>query len=171
MTDKVFRFSIYFALLLALGSWIASLAGANVQNLISSEGLRWMLLHGFQDGAYRLLPSVVLGCVAVGSFPSRLVQRDILKLGFRYAIAVALWAFLAFWQGSPLRGISGGLFPSPLSHSWFVVVCLSVIAVNLTFNWKTAVSVLSNGLRKYGHIVILFLVFAFLYNEVVYIWK
>lgn len=169
MTDRFFQVSLILAVLVALLSCILSIIGLPVNNMLSAEGLRWLLVHGVQDGAFRYLPSVVLAIVALGTIPLRHTRVSTFRLILRYALLLAFWVFMVWWKDSPLRGISGGLWPSPLSHSWFAVLCLSLTAVNLSFAWNRVGQALADGVRKYALALVAFLVLAFLYNEITYV--
>lgn len=169
MTNRFFQISLILAVLVALLSCILSIVGLPVNNLLSAEGLRWLLVHGIQDGAFRYLPPVVLAVIALGTIPMGRARVSTFQLILRYALLLAFWVFMAWWKDSPLRGISGALWPSPLSHSWFAIICLSLTAVNLSFVWNRVGQALADGLRKYALALVAFLVLAFLYNEIMYI--
>ena len=169
MTDRFFQVGLILAVLIALLSCILSIVGLPVNNLLSAEGLRWLLVHGVQDGAFRYLPAVVLAIIALGTIPLRRTRVSTFQLFLRYALLLAFWIFMVWWKDSPLRGISGGLWPSPLSHSWFAILCLSLTAVNLSFAWSRVGQALADGVRRYAMALAAFLVGAFLYNEIMYI--
>ena len=169
MINRLFQIVLILTVLVALLSCILSIAGLPVNNLLSAEGLRWLLVHGVQDGAFRYLPAVVLAIVALGTIPLGRTRVSAFQLFLRYALLLAFWVFMAWWKDSPLRGISGGLWPSPLSHSWFAIICLSLTAVNLSFAWSRVGQVLADGVSKYAMALVAFLVGAFLYNEIMYV--
>ncbi|MEE1223192.1 MAG: hypothetical protein UHL07_06670 [Bacteroidaceae bacterium] len=169
MINRIFQIALIGAVLAALLSCILSIVGLPVNNLLSAEGLRWLLVHGVQDGAFRYLPEVVLAVIALGTIPLRRTRVSAFRLFLRYALLLAFWIFMVWWKDSPLRGISGGLWPSPLSHSWFAILCLSLTAVNLSFAWSRVGQALADGVRRYAMALAAFLVGAFLYNEIMYI--
>ncbi|MDE6159931.1 MAG: hypothetical protein K2F69_07625 [Bacteroidaceae bacterium] len=169
MINRFFQIAIVLALLLALLSCIAFIMGLPVNNLLSAEGFRWLLVHGVQDGAFRYLPAAVLAAIALGTVPLRRTRHSTFQLFLRYALLLGFWIFMGLWKNSPLRGISGGLWPSPLSHSWFAILCLSLTAVNLSFAWNRVGQALADGIRRYALALSAFLVLAFLYNELNYI--
>lgn len=169
MTNRFFQIALILTVLVALLSCIASIVGLPVNNILSAEGLRWLLVHGVQDGAFRYLPEVVLAILALGTIPLRRTRVSTFLLFLRYALLLAFWVFMAWWKDSPLRGISGGLWPSPLSHSWFAILCLSLTAVNVSFAWNRVGQALADGVRRYAMVLVAFLVLAFLYNEITYI--
>ncbi len=165
------RYLIYVILALALFSWVGSLAGLSVANLISTDGFRWLLLHGLQEGALRWLPHVVIGAIALGSISREDWTRRPRKTLTVCSLLTAVVAIALLFPGSLLRGVGGGLVPSPLSHSWWLLCCLALAFTNVVLSRRPALDVLTKGLCKSARFVVLFLIFAFLYNETVYIWK
>ncbi len=165
------RYLFYVILLLALFSWIGSLAGLAVSNLISADGLRWLLVQGLQGGALRWLPHVVVGAMALGGFSAAEWKVQPQRVVVLLLLAVVVLSLAVMLPESPLRGIGGGLWPSPFSHSWWLVLCLLVMTMNVVLSKRSAMEVVSTGLGKYARLIVLFLIFAFLYNEITYIWK
>ncbi len=171
MSNYVLKGGLLLAALLAVASWIASAMGMAVNNLFSGQGLRWLLLHGLQDGAMAYWPHFILFMFVSGSYPVNWNRETCRRYLLRLLPVLACFVLLAFWVDSPLRGIGGGLFPSPLGHAGFVVMCLCLLGINLSLHSQPTMTVLVNALKKMAVMIILYPIFAFLYNEITYIWN
>lgn len=169
MTSKLLAIVFAFMLLAALGSWVASVLGFSVNNLLSDEGLRWLLQHGGSSLSGKPMTLGLLLCIAWGSCP-HWTNRPAL---FRMALHLAwLWAgilLFALWPSSPLRGLGGQVFPSPFSHSLPALLCLSIVGVNACLQPSQAGQLLTRGLRRYAIYIIFALLLGFLYDEIRYI--
>ncbi len=170
MSNYILKGGLLLAIVLAVASWIASAMGIAVNNLFSGQGLRWFLLHGLRDGAMSYWPHFILFTIVCGSTPTWSWQTCKSYL-LRLIPVLACFALLGLWVESPLRGVSGKLIPSPLGHAGFVVMCLCLLGINLSLHSQSAMNVLINALRKMATIIILYPIFAVLYNEITYIWN
>ncbi len=170
VANKLFLLCLAFCVIVPLVSWLLSALGYPVGNLISAEGLRWLLRHGPETLLFRLFPLFVLVCIALGS----LEFMSFREMWYRFAVSLCvIWVvLLAFvlWSGSPLRGVDGGLYPSPFVHVLPQLICLSVTASALFVTPERILPVLVDCLRRYAILIIFYLVVCCLYSEIVYVW-
>lgn len=127
----------------AVWAWVASVRNADVQSVLSVEGLRWLFTHSLDDPR-RLLSSSLLLLLAFGSVGECGLLADLradaplrhrrLAFGTLVGFLLVFVLFLLFLllPSSPLRGITGTLLPSPFVSGVvpvgaFCVVCLSVV--------------------------------------------
>ncbi len=171
MSNYVFKGGLSLAVLLAVVSWIASAMGMDVNNLFSGQGLRWFLMRGLQGGAMVYWPHFILLMLLFGTYPAKITWQICKSYLFRLIPVLACFVVLAVWVESPLRGVGGGLVPSPLAHAGFVVMILSLLGISLSLHSRSVMDVLANALRKMATMIILYPIFALLYNEITYIWN
>ncbi len=171
VANKLFVFCLFLCVLLPLASWLLSSLGYSVGNLISAEGLRWLLRHGPETVLFRLFPLFVLVCIALCSL--RFMFRREHWVKFAISLCVIWVVLLAFvlWSDSPLRGVDGGLCPSPFVHALPQLICLSVTASSLLATPRFILRALVEGLRRYVVLIIFYLVICCLYSEIVYVWQ
>lgn len=142
---------LFFTLLY---SWVANLYGMQVQNLLSTDGIRWILRHlmdNFQQMPLALLLLVLMGWGALrysGWLESlqHIVtrKRAILSPRQRWAFQLS-WVVLllyllvlltGFWGSEPvLLSITGTLAHSPLLDGSAVVALVGVLLITSTYAW------------------------------------
>lgn len=171
MSNQLLKGALCFSLILGMGSWIANAMGVDVNNLISAQGIRWLLLHGIRSGMLNYWIPFILLMITEGTIPvfkNKYERRRYFILIFVVGVIVAL---CSLWPDSPIRGISGKLVPSPLSHASYVLSCLLLIGINMTMHSSPMIQTLKNAIQKRATVIVLFPIFAFLCNEIIYIWK
>ncbi|MCD8302262.1 MAG: hypothetical protein LUC44_04500 [Prevotellaceae bacterium] len=170
VANKLFILCLAFCVIVPLVSWLLSALGYSVGNLISAEGLRWLLHHGHETLLFRLFPLFVLACIALDSLLLMFCRKYWLK--FAVSLCVIWVVLLAFvlWSESPLRGVDGGLCPSPFVHALPQLICLSVIASSLLATPQWILPALVESLRRYAVLIVFYLVICCLYSEIVYVW-
>ncbi|MCD7720698.1 MAG: hypothetical protein LUI09_00535 [Prevotellaceae bacterium] len=167
MTNRLLLTSLILAVLVAVASWLFSTLGYPVGNLFSQEGLRWCLLHGFSALPARWFCTFVLACIAVGCLERKRLRR----MGVYLALVWLLMLAFVLWSGSPLRGVSGGLYPSPFVHALPLLLCLSVIVVSLAMSPSSASELLVRGIRRYAILIVFYLIISFIVGEVRFLWQ
>lgn len=128
------------AVCLLPASWMLSAFGVPCRSLISDEGLRWLFHHMAELTATPLTACTLVYATAAGAL--RLCMRvhargkHPMALATTLAAALALVALLglaALLPQSPLLGITGHLWPSPLLHGLPFVGGLALLALALTY--------------------------------------
>lgn len=180
MSNRLFRLGLGLSVLLVVLSWIASVMGADVSNVMSAEGLRWSLMHGIQGGAMFYLPHAI--CVSMLIALIGQIRNVFSDSGHFWDIVLGkpqkfilffcflLSVFLASLPGGPLRGVGGGLYPSPLSHAAFPLFVLLSLTLLLPLTKESIVGSLRKALCDSADVIILFPIFAFLWNLIRYVW-
>lgn len=137
-----------------LYSWVANLYGMQVQNLLSTDGIRWILRHlmyNFQQMPLALLLLVLMGWGALrysGWLESLqyIVTRERTNLSPRQRWAFQIsWVVLllyllilstGFWGSEPvLLSVTGTLAHSPLMDGSIVVALIGVLLITSTYAW------------------------------------
>ena len=138
-----------FQLIAVLGSWIFKAVSPElpIRSLLSAEGIRWMVGSIGDNLAGRGLVWLLLGSMAFGSvkFCGILdVPRKWKAMSFwdRFGVMVALAELLVIvvltllltvLPHAVLLGVTGNLYPSSFSKSFFFIVCLSVCFISVSF--------------------------------------
>ena len=127
-------------LVAVLGSWIFKAVNPElpIRSLLSSEGIRWMVGHFGDNLAGRGLVWLLLGSMAYGSvrFCGILdVPRKWKAMSFwdHFGLMVALAELLVIVVLMLLLTVTGNLYPSSFSKSFFLMVCLSVYFISVAF--------------------------------------
>ena len=136
-------------LVAVLGSWIFKAVNPElpIRSLLSAEGIRWMVGSIGDNLAGRGLVWLLLGSMAFGSvkFCGILdVPRKWKAMSFwdRFGLMVALAELLVIvvltllltvLPHAVLLGVTGNLYPSSFSKSFFFIVCLSVCLISVSF--------------------------------------
>ncbi len=171
MTNKLIALVVALEFLLAVASWLFSALGYPVSNLLSDEGLRWSLRYGFSALPVEYLATLIMACIAVGVLPKWQDKAALRKMTVWLALLWIVTLAFAAWPSSPLRGVSGGLYPSPFVSALPTLVCLSVIVVCVAMNIRSAGDMLVYGIRKYAVIIFFYLLLSFLLSEIRYVWQ
>ena len=137
--------AIGFLLMIAIvamvtGLWIAAVHDVDVLNILSAEGLRWLFVHSLDD-PFHILPSCLLLLTMLGSWeecgfvadlrrPSSVrSRRAAFVTAFVFLMVLSLFLLAVCLPSSPLLGLTGRLFPSPLLRGIVPVLCFCMIAV------------------------------------------
>lgn len=159
-------------LLAIVVSWICSVLGYPLHNVISAEGLRWLFTRSLRD-KHNILPSVILFLITLSLYMPRSKSGIIVgKLGW-----FPLLLLLFFLPFSPLLGVTGGYFPSPLVRGIVPVFCLCVILLALAravMQGKITkpteiITCLTDALLPHTHWVIVCAIMLFLFNLIDFI--
>ncbi|MBR3513741.1 MAG: AbgT family transporter [Bacteroidaceae bacterium] len=144
-----------------LGSWLLSVLGLDVPNMLSSEGLRWLFRWPESRGFGMRCQCVVAAAVGVGALlrsglcqdalnlfrgwhlwgavpgevrPVTLRQRRALWLALLTCVlAFGLLALLFLLPASPLRSATGRLWPSPFLSGLIQAVVLGLIVTGAVY--------------------------------------
>ncbi len=170
-SDRLLASGVAIAIVIALASWLFSALGYPVNNLFSAEGLRWCLRHGFSALPGEWLCIFVLACMAAGSLPSLTDRSALRKTAPSLALLWCLILAFVLWPSSPLRGVSGGLYPSPFVHALPALLCLSVLAVGIIREPHQASALLVRGIRKYAILIVFYLMVSFIVGEMRFLWQ
>ncbi len=171
MTNRLLALTVIAEFLVAVASWLFSALDYPINNLLSDEGLRWLLRHGFSSTLSGYFGTFVLACVAVGALP-RWADRAAWRRAGLYLLL--LWLLLlafVLWSGSPLRGVGGGFFPSPFARALPVLLCLSVIVAGVAVDVRSAGDLLVRGIRRYSILIVFYLLLSFLVSELTFLWQ
>lgn len=163
-----------------LSSWLLSAAGFDVSNFLSPEGVRWLFRQPFDVSMMTrmevlLLTMVVVGAVSysglwnglmsalrgfmdhgaeaggVVKHPVTLRQRRALWLsGFIAVAAFSLLALFVCFPSSPLRAVTGRVWPSPFLHGLLQTSTLIVLGTCAVYGAT------SRHLRTPAHFAALF---------------
>ncbi|MCF0198167.1 MAG: hypothetical protein HUK02_02440 [Bacteroidaceae bacterium] len=146
-------------------SWLLYALGLPVNNLLSDEGVRWLLLHGgdVYDGG--LMVELLLLALAAGLMRvnARLVVSLVVIGGFLIGLALI--------PGSPLVSVTGSLWPSPVSHAAPALFAISVIAVCLVMDHRMIERRLTVLFSRLGFWLIFLIICAFAWHEITYLWQ
>ena len=165
-------------------SWMLSACGYPCRPLLSDEGLRWLFLH-----LPGLLATPLTACALVwvmgggaGETCARTHGRDASHAPARAAIAAALalgfLPLLVFLlPHSPLRGITGGLWPSPLLSGLPVIIPLVLLAAAMLHAylslWLTSGArlclLLSWGIRRHALWIVAAMLLSFIHGTLRYV--
>lgn len=128
------------AVCLLPASWMLSAFGVPCNSLISDEGLRWLFHHLSELTATPLTACTLVYAMAAGALRLCLrihaQGRQPLALATTLMAALALVTLLglsALLPQSPLLGITGGLWPSPLLHGLPFMGGWALLALALTY--------------------------------------
>ncbi len=171
MTNRLLFLVLLVEFLVAVASWLFSALGYPICNLFSDEGLRWLLRYGFTSFPARYFCTFVLACMAIGTLPK---WADWAAWRKMLVLLTLLWLLLlafVLWQDSPLRGVNGGFYPSPFVSALPVLLCLSVIVVNVAMNVGSAADLLVRGIRRYAILLVFYLLLSFLVSEITFLWQ
>ena len=132
-----------------LGSWIFKAVNPElpIRSLLSAEGIRWMVGNFGDNLAGRGLVWLLLGSMAYGSVRfcgildvprKRKAMSFWDHFGLMVALAellviVVLMLLLTVLPHAVLLGVTGNLYPSSFSKSFFLMVCLSVCFISVSF--------------------------------------
>ncbi len=134
-----------------------------LNNPISGEGLRYMLRHGLGGPVMEHFPTFVLAIIALGMLPSCADRKGWTRLAVWLAVVWAMLFAFVLWPQSPLRGVSGGLCPSPFVSALPVLLPLSVICVRLSS------ASLVGGLKRKAWWIVAYMCAAVLCNLITFI--
>ncbi|MBP5381493.1 MAG: hypothetical protein J6Y39_07210 [Bacteroidaceae bacterium] len=159
-------------LLAIVASWIFSALGYPLHNVISAEGLRWLFTRSLRD-KHNILPSFILFLITVSLYIPK--AKDGIKIGKVGWIPLLLLLF--FLPSSPLLGVTGGLFPSPLLRGIVPVFCMCAILLALVravmqgrlTKPTEIITFLSGAILPHNHWVIVCLIMLFLFNLIDFI--
>ncbi len=170
-------------LLLPLVSWIASLAGTDVRNLLSGEGLRWMFLHGGSLPFGYLTSLTIITVITIGAYSYvGLPEARYTTTSFRLTLLLAtlfdiLLLLALFHPRSPLISLTGRLFPSPFFYGFPFALCIGLLLTSLFYGIlarrlttaSALVTFMTTGLQRYPRIIILVMIATALYHTLQYI--
>ena len=145
------------AILLVLFSWLSNLYGVEVHNLLSAEGVRW-ILHTSLTKVQNSFPflSMMILFMGIGVFyKSTLMQAIIMILkwkshnlsykqrwAFRISLVVLMFYLLlivwgVFSSNSILLGVTGGLKNSPLIDGFALWTSIGLFWLSAFYGWLT----------------------------------
>ena len=172
--------------LLPFGSWMLSAFGFPCNSLFSDEGWRWLFLHSSDV----ILNRWTLLCLGVIIMVGAVEKSGLLSVNFRRdrhavccALLTALFFLLTFvvaalYQQSPLIGITGRLYPSPLLHGLPAAGVIAVVATSVVFGLcsdrissaSALSSLFTHGMRRYADFLFVSILLSLLYNCFTYIF-
>lgn len=128
------------AVCLLPASWLLSAFGMPCRSLISDEGLRWLFHHLPGLATTPLTACTLIYAMAAGALQLciRIHRQGTQPFALLTTLAAALLLFsllglATLMPQSPLLGITGGLWPSPLMHGLPFVCGLSLLALSLVY--------------------------------------
>lgn len=157
-----------FHILLVISSLVLSSAGYEVNNILSSEGLRWAFLNAISNvlkepliyllgllitwGAYKRSGlNVALSRLLTGRWKSRPLpfrQRRALWFALLFTLLfVGLMAVLVLIPQGVLVSVTGRIFPSPFSRGMVPACMVAVVLISVTYG------VIGNTLRTFHEVV------------------
>lgn len=166
-------------------SWMLSACGCSCRSLLSDEGLRWLFLHLPGLLATPLTACALVWASAVGALErcARIhrhgASRTLAWVATAAALALGVLPLLAFLlPHSPLRGITGGLWPSPLLTGLPVIIPLVLLAAAMLYAYLglylTSPArlglLLSWGLRRHALWILAAMLLSFIHGTVEYGW-
>ncbi|MGN0232918.1 MAG: hypothetical protein ACI4B5_00665 [Bacteroidaceae bacterium] len=165
-------------------SWMMSAFGYPCRSLISDEGLRWLCLHLDSLIASPLTTYALVYTSAAGALEIciRIYRRSRFTTSVWTAILVALVLLgvpmLAFiLPDSPLRAITGGIWPSPLMHGLPVIIAVIILVVAMLYAYlnlyltspEKFCFMLSWGIRRHAIWVVVAMLLSFIHGTLRYI--
>lgn len=156
-------------LFLMLGSWVLSILGLPLNNILSSEGLRWFFRLRFNPMEAQVIGFVLMTIISLGAITDSGLWGDLLLLFNRnqrplnmrqrralFAVLIlvifSVFAFLLLIMAPSaiLLSVTGHLWPSP-----FIVGIIRGFVINLLF--QSMVYGLSSGhIRTFSQLLSLF---------------
>lgn len=164
-------------------SWMLSAFGYPCRSLISEEGLRWLCLHLLGLTATPLTACALLYASAVGAW--EICARIYRQGGTRTALWTTALAALALCSlpllalvlpDSPLRAITGGIWPSPLASGLPAIIALIMLAVAVLYGYLNLYFtspgkfclMLSWGLRRHAVWIVAAMLVSFIHGTLQY---
>ncbi len=152
-------------ILVVLFSWVASVVfpSMEVNSLLGSEGLRWLLSSYERNTNSSLFFYLLFTCFTLGALVSSGVVRKILtlrtcnheeRLGITLFLAILLVGVLlcvcfAFYPRSFLLNVDGNIYPGPYFPAVFIVLALALVLGSFLYVTITAPShSMSNRLAR-----------------------
>ena len=142
---------------LVLFSWVGNIYtltlpdGSMLPNLLSEEGVRWLVRHSLDNIASAPFAEVLLVLIMVGALRgSRLLdvltrrvrlitRRD--RYAFRTALAVFLVGVcsvgIGLLPGGNLLGVTGYVAGGPFSNGWLFLLALLVCLPSMIYGWMS----------------------------------
>lgn len=156
-----------FFILLIISSLVFSSAGYPVNNLLSSEGLRWSFLNVMSNVLKEPLVYLVSFLMAFGAYKRSGLQTALWRLftglrgvplSFRQKRAlwfvllltvlfVSLMLLLVFSPQGILVSVTGRIFPSPFSRGMVPACMVAVVLISVTYG------VVGNTLRTFHEVM------------------
>ncbi|MGN1255596.1 MAG: hypothetical protein ACI4UA_00345 [Bacteroidaceae bacterium] len=165
-------------------SWMMSAFGFPCRSLISDEGLRWLSLHldsliASPITAYALVYSSAAGALEICVRIYRQNHNNnILWTTLIVAIMFLSVPILAFiLPDSPLRAITGGIWPSPLIYGLPVIIAVITLAVAMLYAYLSLYItspgkfcfILLWGIRRHAIWIVMAMLLSFIYGTLQYI--
>lgn len=165
-------------------SWMLSAFGYSCRSLISDEGLRWLCLHLSSLVATPITIYALLYAMAAGALEMcvRIYQKSANQASAWVTVLVALALcsipILAFvMPDSPLRGISGSIWPSPLISGMPVIIALIILAAAILYSYlnlyltsaRKFCIMITWGIRRHAIWIVVAMLLSFIHGTLHYI--
>ncbi|MCR5819573.1 MAG: AbgT family transporter [Bacteroidaceae bacterium] len=185
-------------LLLILGSWVLSMVGVSVNNIISSEGLRWFFRQRFVPLETQVISVVLLIMICLGAITDSglwkdlclLVNRNQRPLNMRqrralFAVLVLLifsifaFIFLIMSPSAILLSVTGHLWPSPFFDGIIRGFVINILFLSIVYGissghmrtFSQTLSLLYIGIIKFAPWIIVTLLSLSLYSLCLYVFS
>lgn len=165
-------------------SWMLSAFGYPCRSLISDEGLRWLCLHITSLIASPLTAYALLYASAAGALEicirihRRSPHTTILWTAVLVTLALLSMPILAsILPDSPLRSITGGIFPSPLMHGLPVIIATVILVGAMLYAYLSLhltspgrfCQMLTWGIRRYAIWIVVAMQLSFIHGTLLYV--
>lgn len=149
--------SLYLLLvaIVVLFSWVGSVYalplpnGEVLPNLLSEEGIRWIVRHSIENIAAAPFAEVILILISIGALRSSgllevIIHRDTARRE-RYALRSALAVFFAcvgllllgLIPGGNLLGVTGHIEGGPFAAGWLFLLTLVLSLPSIVYGWMS----------------------------------
>lgn len=182
---------ILLQLLVILVSWLIAAAQPQlaIHSLLSSEGLRWLFASLAGNIATPVLACLLLAAMAYGAItrsgiasilhPATYRQRFARKIVIvEAALLIAFALLLTAVPHAVLLSVTGVLFPSSFSDSFFPILCIVLMVVSLTYGIvcgtiatiTMAFESLKEGIKDAASLILIYIFSAELYAMLGYVF-
>ncbi len=164
-------------------SWMLSAFGYPCRSLISEEGLRWLCLHLCSLTATPLTACTLLYASAAGAWEicARIYRRGsnmaaLWTTALAALVLCSLPLLALVLPDSPLRAITGGIWPSPLASGLPAIIALIMLALAVLYAYLNLYFtsagkfclMLSWGLRRHAVWVVAAMLLSFIHGTLSY---